>query len=405
MLSLLVPAEDKREAMSRSWKSDKTGKNFADEVEGLHTDPDQTDSGFLSGANIGANHLFDSRKSRGLSGTSSDREKPEDCSRKNGEEQMRADSGIVEVGLSETISQLTLKPVTVNCLKGKVQSEPTVELSPVTDPQIQNRFYQDQATLQRQEAINLWGLYYSQDDDGDTQLHIAIVQGFHEVALSLIRMAPHPALLDCLNQKRQSPLHLAVLTHQPSIARQLILAGADLSLRNSDGNTALHLAATSGDLVCARALTDPVLITERMNVIPGRRCPEIPKDLEQRNYEGETCLHSAVVAGNAEIVRLLLSVGSDLEAKERLGGRTALHLAIEGRRREVTSLLLGECRPKLDALTYAGISPYEIASCCDSQLAKELVRLGADPAINGFIENIEDLPKMPQLWQSVGLRA
>lgn len=119
------------------------------------------------------------------------------------------------------------------------------------------------------------------------QLHIAIVQGFVEATFSLIKMAPHPCLLNILNDDCQSPLHLAVLTHQPTIVRRLILAGADLSLRNFRGNTALHLACASGDLACAKALTDPLSPMERNELVPGQKVPALPQNLEQRNYSGK----------------------------------------------------------------------------------------------------------------------
>lgn len=107
-------------------------------------------------------------------------------------EPMRADSG-VDLGLSESLSQLTLKQVTLNPLaSGKVQTEPTVELVPLADRNIviieQRQLPQggrellssssspgierDVGTSDNfEKRINNdepWQLYYTQDDEGDT---------------------------------------------------------------------------------------------------------------------------------------------------------------------------------------------------------------------------------------------
>ncbi|XP_032681248.1 NF-kappa-B inhibitor alpha-like [Odontomachus brunneus] len=330
-------------------------------------------------------------------------------------EPMRVDSGlVVDLGLSESLSQLSLKQVALNSLTGsragrgalpaKSNLEPNIELVPVRpDPssdydirsdvdveppqqqQLRDRSYGNDNVIvaQEQRATSNeepWQLYYTQDDDGDTQLHIAIVQGFVEATFSLIKMAPHPCLLNTLNDDCQSPLHLAVLTHQPTIVRRLILAGADPSMRNFRGNTALHIACASGDLACAKALTDPLSPMERNELMPGQKVPALPQNLEQRNYSGEMCLHVAAANGQVDLVRLLLRLGADLESREALAGRTALHVAVERGCRTVVAFMLHECRPCLDAQTYAGMTAYQLALCFDDiQLARELVRLGASP--------------------------
>lgn len=97
------------------------------------------------------------------------------------------------------------------------------------------------------------------------------------------------------------------------------------------------------------------------------------------HVSGEMCLHIAASSGQVEIVRLLLRLGADLEAREALAGKTALHLAVERGCRSVIAFLLQECRPCLNTQTYAGITAYQLALCFDSQLARELVRLGATP--------------------------
>ncbi|XP_015430853.1 PREDICTED: NF-kappa-B inhibitor cactus isoform X2 [Dufourea novaeangliae] len=333
------------------------------------------DSGFLSSGNL----LVSSELCESESLTA-------DTTAPVAPEPMRADSG-VDLGLSESLSQLTLKQVILNPLaSGKVQSEPTVELTPVRSNKLEHqretptlRHCETQRSPQTPHNEEPWQLYYTQDDDGDTQLHIAIVQGFLEAAFSLIRMAPHSCLLNILNDDGQSPLHLAVLTRQPRIARRLILAGANPALRNFRGNTALHLACATGDLASAKALTDPLTPVERNYLLPGKKIPGLPQNLEQRNYDGEMCLHIAASSGQVELVRLLLRLGADLEAREALAGKTALHLAVERGCRSVVAFLLQECRPCLDTQTYAGITAYQIALCLDSQLARELVRLGATP--------------------------
>ncbi|KYN42039.1 NF-kappa-B inhibitor cactus [Trachymyrmex septentrionalis] len=312
------------------------------------------------------------------------------------------DSGVVDVDLNEGLNQLILQKQPVQlpglnplAIASGVQSEPTAifELMPVkTGSKSNQRLRQhlrddlllkehQQEDVKKCAIINesIWQLYYMQDDDGDTQLHIAIMQGYVEAALILIRLAPHPYLLNIYNDDWQSSLHLAVLTNQSLIVRRLILAGADPSLRNFHGNTALHLACMNGDLACAKALTDPLSPMERNNLIPGQIVPALPQNLEQRNYSGEMCLHLAATNGHVNLVRLLLRLGADLEAREALAGKTALHLAMERKCRSVVNFLLQECKPCLDTQMYNGLTAYQLAMCIDIQFARELVRYGAKP--------------------------
>lgn len=100
-------------------------------------------------------------------------------------------------------------------------------------------------------------------------------------------MAPDPYVLDIPNDDWLSPMHVAVLTHQPEIVRHLIVAGADLTVRNYRGNTPLHVACENGDLECVMALTEPLSETERSNVLNKKRSDIFPQDLEQRNYVGK----------------------------------------------------------------------------------------------------------------------
>lgn len=87
----------------------------------------------------------------------------------------------------------------------------------------------------------------------------------------------------------QSPLHLAVLTHQTRLVRRLVVSGADVARVDRNGNTALHLACGAGYLDCVRALTEPVTVNEMSAA--GVRNPsltrQLPQDLDESNYDGK----------------------------------------------------------------------------------------------------------------------
>ena len=58
--------------------------------------------------------------------------------------------------------------------------------------------------------------YFTPDEDGDVQLHLAVASGLADVVDALVRMAPTPQLLSMQNNQGYTPLHIAVLQNQPS---------------------------------------------------------------------------------------------------------------------------------------------------------------------------------------------
>lgn len=86
----------------------------------------------------------------------------------------------------------------------------------------------------------------------------------------------------------QSPLHLAVLTHQSKIVRQLVVAGANAEARDRFGNTPLHLACQIGDVDCVKSLVEPISMSEikNANLLYSGVTSQVPQDFEEKNYEG-----------------------------------------------------------------------------------------------------------------------
>jgi len=90
----------------------------------------------------------------------------------------------------------------------------------------------------------------------------------------------------------------------------LLKQGADVNAAQGDGMTALHWAATHGDIDEARML-----------ISAGARVDAMTRN---GNY---TPLHLAARAGNAAVVKALVESGANVNAKTTSGGASALHFA------------------------------------------------------------------------------
>ncbi|XP_058789978.1 NF-kappa-B inhibitor cactus-like [Phymastichus coffea] len=198
--------------------------------------------------------------------------------------------------------------------------------------------------------------FYHCDIHGDTQLHISIIVQAFDVTEYLIDTAPNPSYLDIVNKEQFTALHYAVLAENYSIVRKLVLAGANTEARTYDGDTALHLAVKEQRTESVRALTDPFSLVEK-SLAPH------PALINSRNYYGMTALHIAAYMGDLEIVCLLVRNGADVNAREGLCGRTALHLAIERNNDPVVHYLV-QFPETLNTKIYSGEAAHEIAINC-----------------------------------------
>ncbi|XP_071445217.1 NF-kappa-B inhibitor cactus-like isoform X2 [Hetaerina americana] len=366
-----VVSSVKRDAYSSS-----STKGYSDSGKCSLYDSGRTDSGFLSGPNIvSSDHCL----SEDLSPRKFKDSGVQDISKEDKKTFMRIDSG-VDVELEEPFSHLTLKNSSLNNLNvsTKLQQDST-KCTNVNVPQSDNSSA-ELSTDESSQPCFAWEKYFQQDDDGDTQLHLAIIHGFIEVVYSLIRMAPHPIFLDILNDLRQSPLHLAVLTRQARVVRRLVVAGASVDQRDRHGDTPLHLAARTGDLACSRALLEPLSSQEAAAAPPNASHRLPPASIDERNHDGLMCVHLAAAGGNLDVLRHLVWFGANVNAREGKSGRTVLHYGVEMGNRRLTHFLIEQCPVHLEATTYAGMTAYQVAAACSqSALARDLVARGARP--------------------------
>ena len=205
-------------------------------------------------------------------------------------------------------------------------------------------------------------LFITQDDDGDNMLMIAIIEGCTWLANCLIQLVPSPNLLDIRNQLGQTTLHLTIVTGQYRLARKIVLAGGSLLVGDFFGNTALHVACSRNDIDSVISLTK-VVISLECPFEMKRQSLQVPQPSEIYNYKGETCVHMAVKNGYTDLVMVLVETryNADVNAAERLGGKTILHLAAELGNIDLVRYLLSLNETNLHALTYSRHSALDLA--------------------------------------------
>jgi ankyrin repeat protein len=118
------------------------------------------------------------------------------------------------------------------------------------------------------------------------------------------------------------------------VMRLLAQAGADPGLAQKNGNTALMLAAAVGK---GSSSNNPDRDTEQDAVEAVKLCVNLGVDINASNAAGDTAVHAAV--GSPDVIRFLAERGAKLDAKNKQG-RTPLEAALRGREANVKAVSL-----------------------------------------------------------------
>lgn len=201
----------------------------------------------------------------------------------------------------------------------------------------------------------LWRCLIAPNQDGDTCLHLAIINCQERGFNAIVDVLPKKEFLDIYNDLTQTPLHLAVITRQPEVIQKLIDCGASIDLPDRNGQTCVHLACQRGDLNSLKAI-----------IAPRPEKPEyhekLQEVLETRNFEGLTPLHVAVSERNVDLVKELITFGANVNANDGKSGHTPLHLAVEQNNLPMVSLLLFEGNANPNALSFSWCTPLHLAA-------------------------------------------
>ncbi|ACH46861.1 putative ubiquitin ligase/ankyrin repeat protein [Feldmannia species virus] len=145
-------------------------------------------------------------------------------------------------------------------------------------------------------------------------LHLAVLKG----KVSLVRLfLGSGAFVDVRDAEGKSPLSHACIGSRIAIVKLLIDEGASTRDTDQGGNTALHHAIGRGE--CAQACVKMVL-------------RERNTDVNAQNTLGDTALHLAISTGCQSLVKRLLRHGADPDIRNRVGRQPKDCLTVKERR-------------------------------------------------------------------------
>lgn len=162
-----------------------------------------------------------------------------------------------------------------------------------------------------------------QDNEGLAPLHLSVIGGHPLTTQALLNGENWKGQNDKKAAMRQdiskssAVLALATKSDFRLIVKLLVDAGVDINWQDDTGETALHVAAKSGQEDCAKILLE------------GTEDQKADFELTENAYSW-TPLHFACVGGHLSVVELLISAGAQLNRPDASGWTAREHAAFRG---------------------------------------------------------------------------
>eukprot|EP01018_Ginkgo_biloba_P011064 Gb_27687 [translate_table: standard] len=216
------------------------------------------------------------------------------------------------------------------------------------------------------------------DKNDRTVLHVAALNGYIELCEVLITMNVGSYMSK--DRDGQTPLHYAVKHNNEAVVNALLIRSSvlkssekdkqEVDLRDLSGLTPLHIAAAQGNLTLVKTL------------LSYKQDPRIG------DFLGETALHKAARIGHIEITKKLLESGSHPLHERDCDGKTALHYAVQVKKRDdakaIAEMLVGKCKSKEEMSLLLWASAAGIGTAEESLTRQEFSN--DDDPVKAFLE-------------------
>uniref|UniRef100_A0AAR2K242 Retinoic acid induced 14 n=1 Tax=Pygocentrus nattereri TaxID=42514 RepID=A0AAR2K242_PYGNA len=180
--------------------------------------------------------------------------------------------------------------------------------------------------------------YYAHEwSKNDERLLSAVEHGETEKVASLL--SKKGANATKLDSEGKSALHVAATRGQAECLAVILAHGADVSLVDASGSSALHLAAKNNHQECAKKL---IQVNSYCFTVLAGRYDLLCQYGQTGRFDGFTSLLLSARHAHAEVCRSLLDWGADINACDK-NGRTAVMLASES-----------SCAPAVEVLVQRG---------------------------------------------------
>jgi len=223
------------------------------------------------------------------------------------------------------------------------------------------------------------------NDYDQTPLIMAAERGCIEIVEMLLKKN---ADVNSQNLYNFDALYYALINDQEKVAQLLINNGANISLKDIHGERAFFIAALKNHKEIVKLIIDKnfekntqITLTEailrnQINQVKSIITNETNIDSIKTTSE-KTPLMLAVILGHKEIVKLLIDLGSNINAQD-LSSSTSLIYALLSRNSDIVKLLLDH-GVKIDKQNLFGNTPLiQAADIGDINIVKLLIEAGAN---------------------------